>query len=364
MKDGETMLVFISAFVSPHTLPLGIELSKYYERVIFINTMALTQERKQMGYDVADSRVQIRELAQDGPACRQLINEAKDVILAGTGFDLVAQRISDGKRVFIAHERLLKKGAVKLLDPRTWRIAKFCRSVRNKPVYLLAIGDNAAKDFRLLGFNSQKIYRFGYFPQVSTYTPAQLRRKDEKCRILWVGRFVDFKRPVMALKAFKGMEADFSLTMAGSGALFAKAQAYAKKHHLPVEFLGNIASEEVEAQMLQSHILLSTSHKGEGWGAVINEGMNRGCAVVCAKAIGCAGSLATKENAVLFRTYSIADLRRALKEAAQNQAQLGQNGYATVTQQFNAEVAARRFAELADSDKTQVYTEGLLSNIF
>ena len=290
--------------------------------------------------------------------------QAKAVILAGADFHLVKTRIQIGKPVFIAHERLLKKGMVKLLDPRTWRIAKFCRSVRNKPVYLLAIGDNAAKDFRLLGFDSQNIYRFGYFPQVNAYTPGQLQKSGDKCRILWVGRFVAFKRPLMALKAFRGMDDSFTLTMAGSGVLQSKAENYAKKHGITVTFLGNIPAGEVETQMLENHILLSTSHKGEGWGAVINEGMNRGCAVVCTRQIGCVGTLATEENAVLFNTYSIRSLCNALKEAACRQQELGKKGYDTVTQEFNAEVAAQRFVSLAENNGKSTWATGLCSKVF
>lgn len=364
MKDGEAMLVFISAFVSPHTMPFGVALTKYYDQVVFINTMTLTEERRKMGYDIADPRVTVRNLCDDPQGCAKLIDGAKTVILAGADFHLVAERIQKRKPVFIAHERLLKKGLVKLLDPRTWRIAKVCRSVRNKPVYLLAIGDNAARDFRLLGFHSQKIYRFGYFPQVSSYTPEQLHKCGDKCRVLWVGRFVDFKRPVMALKAFRGIDDRFTLTMAGSGTLQSKAEAYAKKHGIAVTFLGNIPAGEVETQMLQSHILLSTSHKGEGWGAVINEGMNRGCAVVCAREIGCTGTLATEENAVLFNTYSVRSLRSALKEAAYRQQELGQKGYDTVTRSFNAEVAALRFAALAENNGESAWATGLCSKVF
>lgn len=364
MKDGAAMLVYISTFVSPHTLPLGVALCAHYGEVVFINTMELTAERKRMGYDVLDRRVVIRNLLEDSALCKQLIDRAEDVILAGANFSLVADRIREGKRVFIAHERLLKKGLVKLLDPRTWKIAKFCCSVRNKPVYLLAIGDNAAKDFRLLGFHKKKIYRFGYFPQVSAYTPEQLRKSDGSCRVLWVGRFVGFKRPLMALRAFRGMDEGFNLTMAGDGALHAKAKTYARKHGIPVTFLGNIPSKDVEKLMLESHILLSTSHKGEGWGAVINEGMNRGCAVVCARQIGCAGSLAREENAVLFRTCSIRSLRRALKQAAERQKELGQRGYEMVTQSFHAEIAASRFATLAKADGESPWDTGLCSPIF
>ena len=58
------MLVYISTFVSPHTLPLGIALTAHYRRVVFINTAQLTQERRQLGYQVSDPRVEIRALSE------------------------------------------------------------------------------------------------------------------------------------------------------------------------------------------------------------------------------------------------------------------------------------------------------------
>ena len=358
------MLVIISSFVSPHTLPLSVALTQHFDQVVFISTMPMSEERRKMGYDIADPRITIRNLSDDWQGCADLINEAEAVMLACADFDLVAQRIQMGKSVFITHERLFKKGLIKLLDPRTWRIAKFCRSVRNKPVYLLAIGNNAAKDFRLLGFHRQKIYQFGYFPQTDHYNPEQLQKGSDQCRVLWVGRFVGFKRPLMALKAFRKLDNNFTLTMAGDGALHSKAKVYAKKHGIAVTFLGNIPAGEVETQMLQSHILLSTSHKGEGWGAVINEGMNRGCAVVCAREIGCADTLATDDNAVLFDTYSVRSLRRALQEAAHRQQELSQKGYDTITREFNAEVAAQRFAVLTKDIDKSMWATGLCSKVF
>lgn len=357
------MLIFLSAFVSPHTLPFGVALTRYYDKVIFINTKQVTQERKRMGYEISDARVQIHYYFDDPEGCQKLIDEAKDVILAGIDFSLISHRVSNGKSVFVFHERIFKKGIIKLLDPRTWSIAKFCYSVRGKNVYLLAVGENAAKDFRRLGFNKKKIYRFGYFPATTKYSPECLKKGSESCRVLWVGRFVDFKRPVMAVKAFKRMGENFQLIMVGDGKLFDKTKAYANRHGVSVSFLGNVSAAEVEKQMLKSHILLSTSDKGEGWGAVINEAMNRGCAVVCAKQIGCADSLATKENSVLYKTFSVRDLRRALQEAWQNHPLLSEKGYETITCYFNAEVAAQRFASFAE-DGVCEWDNGLCSRVY
>lgn len=360
------MLVFITSFVSPHTLPLGLELTKYYERVVFINTMALTEERKRMGYDISDERVEILTFGECREKCQKFINEARDVIMAGTWFDLVSERINAGKQVFIAHERIFKKGAIKWLDPRTWRMCKDFRSVRDKNVYLLSIGDFAARDFKKLGFNPSKIYRFGYFPAIGEPSDDLIRKDSEDgCRVLWVGRMVDFKRPVMAAKAFSSLPEEYSLTMIGDGAFLPKVEKYLTNKKIKVELLGNVPNDKVKELMLRSDILLSTSDKGEGWGAVVNEGMSCGCAVVCSDSIGCAGTLANRENAELFRTSSKKDLVRAIISAAERRKALAEASLKTIRDEYNPTVAAERFARLAVSDdKCGASDGGVCSKVF
>lgn len=360
------MLVFITTFVSPHTLPFGLEMTKYYDRVVFINTMELTEERKRMGYALSDDQVEIFNLYECESKCRELIDSARDVIMAGMRFDLVDSRINQGKQVFIAHERIFKKGALKWLDPRTWQLFKFCHAVREKNVYFLSIGDFAAQDFRKLGFDKDKIFRFGYFPKNEACSDSISQRdRNEKCRVLWVGRMVDFKRPLMALKAFKGLpSSEFSLTMVGDGALFSKVKKYADKNRIDVDLLGNQPNETVLELMYASDILISTSNRGEGWGAVINEGMNCGCAVVCSDSIGCAGTLANNKNSVIFATHSVKDLRRAILEANDRRDELGSLGKLTVENDYCAAVAAERFSALAKADNKDIFAEGLCSKVF
>ena len=360
------MFVFITTFVSPHTLPLGLEMTKYYDRVVFINTMELTEERKRMGYDIKDERIEIFNLYKCEEKCRELIEEAGDVILAGTRFDLVDSRIRQGKQVFIAHERIFKKGAVKWLDPRTWQLIRFCRAVRNERVYFLSIGDFAARDLKMLGFNKDKIFRFGYFPKNEVYSEEKLHRGDkDKCRVLWVGRMVDFKRPLMALKAFRRLPDEFSLTMVGDGALMPDVRKYIERKKLKVEILGNVSNETVREMMSSSDLLLSTSDKGEGWGAVINEGMGCGCAVVCSDSMGCAGTLANKDNAVLFRSDSLKDLVRAIEVAAKKREYFSKKALKTVKYEYNPSVAAERFVRLAAlDDKVGESDGGVCSKVF
>ena len=53
-----------------------------------------------------------------------------------------------------------------------------------------------------------------------------------------------------------------------------------------VEMLGAMSPDEVRAYMERADVFLFTSDFNEGWGAVLNESMNSGCAVVASHAIG------------------------------------------------------------------------------
>ena len=53
-----------------------------------------------------------------------------------------------------------------------------------------------------------------------------------------------------------------------------------------VEMPGAMKASEVRSYMEKADIYLFTSDFNEGWGAVLNESMNSGCAVVASHAIG------------------------------------------------------------------------------
>lgn len=360
------MIVFIVSFVSPHTLPLGKELSKYQE-VIFVNTITLTEERRRMGYDIKDGEVKIHNLYDEPEFCMGLINKADCVIFAGSfGFNILEKRVKENKLTFLMSERIFKKGIIKWLDKRTYELMFFCRSVREKNVYLLSLGENAAKDFRFLGFNKNKIFCFGYFPKIEEIIRKN-RKKDDACNILWVGRMVGFKRPILALKAMKGLPIQYKLTMIGDGALYERVKNYAKKNNVNVEFCGNRDHYFVIEKMREADILLSTSNKGEGWGTVINEAMNCGCAIVCSVDIGCAGTLINSHNSRTFKGNSGLRVRNALLEAEKELDTLSANAQYTVENYFNPVVAAERLNGLLEAiskGKTEIYDDGLCSKQF
>ena len=76
--------------------------------------------------------------------------------------------------------------------------------------------------------------------------------------------------------------------MIGTGDKLPEIQKSIEDNNLTdcINLLGTMTPAEVRAQMEKHSILVFTSDKNEGWGAVLNEAMNSGCAVIANDEIG------------------------------------------------------------------------------
>lgn len=361
------MIAFVVAFISPHTEPMARELAKT-EEVVFIHLMPLPGYRQRMGFDVQSQNIKIYHQYEEPERCQEIIDNAETVIFAfPSHLELLRKRVEENRLTLFCSERIFKKGLIKWLDPRIHAMRRFFHFAKDKNIHLLSIGINAAKDYRILGFPKDRIYRFGYFPETETYMPRKIR-KGEKCNVLWVGRMIGFKRPLMAVKAMKPLMQECNLKMIGDGKLWEKVKQYASRNNLPIEFLGNIPHEQVVEEMRRADILLTTSDKGEGWGAVVNEGMASGCAIVCSDSIGCVHMLPSEKNAVIFKTHSIRSVRNAILLAKENIESLSAASIKIIEEDFSPIIAAQRLAKTievlqADQHGDNGYTEGLCSKM-
>ena len=134
-----------------------------------------------------------------------------------------------------------------------------------------------------------------------------------------------------------------------------------------VVFHGNIPYKQVAQKMQEALILLATSDYNEGWGAVINEGMNAGCAIVASRAMGSVPFLIQNgENGFSFKNGDVAALyenvRRLLGDRALAQC-VGRSAYETIATQWNAKVAAERVlflaSNLASAKDDGLFAEGV-----
>ena len=119
---------------------------------------------------------------------------------------------------------------------------------------------------------------------------------------------------------------------------------------------GNMTPDEVRNHMERAAIFLFTSDYREGWGAVLNESMNSGCAVVASHAIGSVPFLLKDgNNGLIYRNGNTEELYHHVKyllEHADECARMGMEAYQTISQQWNAEEAADRVLMLAEELQT------------
>lgn len=339
----------------------------------FIATTRMREERKKLGYGM-DCRPDyvhcIFESDEENQLCRKWIDGA-DVVIAGSApYKLLRRRIREGKPVFRYAERVYKNGPepAKFL-PRflKWHL----EYPAGKPVSLLCASAYTAGDYASFDLFRGRAYRWGYFPECKHYEPAALMDGKKPASILWCGRFLDLKHPDDALYAAKTLKEEghsFQMDLIGTGEMEDALSGYIRDHGLEeqVRLLGPMKPEQVREKMEKASIFLCTSDFHEGWGAVLNESMNSGCAVVASHAIGAVPFLIDNgKNGLIYengnRDMLIERIRYLLDHSAERE-KVGMNAYRTITEMWNADVAAERFLLLADSAvgerEVPVFAEG------
>ena len=155
--------------------------------------------------------------------------------------------------------------------------------------------------------------------------------------------------------------------MIGIGPLEQKLKQLVDEKNLAnnVNFLGAMPPEKVRTYMENSDIFWFTSDFNEGWGAVLNEAMNSGCAVVASYAIGSVPFLLKhKQNGLIYKNADDDDLFNKTVYLIENPSErlnMGKAAYKTITELWNAETAARRLLDLYEilkQGKTPEFTSG------
>lgn len=325
----------------------------------FMQTEPMEEERIRMGWgEVFQNTPYLANYWENPKEYQRQIDSADVVIFGGTDEECYIQhRLKEGKPVWRYSERLYKSGRYKFISPRGLR-KKFLDHTRYGcgRVYLLCSGAYVAGDFRLVLAYPGKKFRYGYFPAYKQYDVEKLLgEKDFRTTgvvsLFWAARMIDWKHPEIPIRLarfLKDAGYSFRLTMAGGGVMEKAMKAYADKLKVTdvVSFIGNQNPDKVRAYMEKCDIYLTTSDYGEGWGAVINEAMNSGCAVIANKAMGAAPYLIEQgKNGFYYRNGHFEELsayvERLMKDASVRE-QIGRAAYETVRDTWNAELAADR----------------------
>lgn len=134
-----------------------------------------------------------------------------------------------------------------------------------------------------------------------------------------------------------------------------------------VHLVGYKTPEEVRGYMEKADIYLFTSDRQEGWGAVANEAMNSGCALVADHLIGAVPYLLRDgENGYVYRDGDKESLFTLTEKLVQNKElrqKMGRNAYATITRVWNAENAAASLMKLIGNLLPETDTEQKLLEV-
>ena len=182
--------------------------------------------------------------------------------------------------------------------------------------------------------------------------------QKDRTEILWCGRFLKLKHPESVLSVAKRLKKEgykFHINYIGCGPMEKELKDMTVSFHLDdiVTFHGSMKPEEVRSCMEHAGIYLFTSDRQEGWGAVLNESMNSGCAVVASHAIGAVPFLIRhNENGLVYEsgnTEMLYEYVKYLLENPKEQVRLGKTAYETITEEWNAREAANRLLRLAQT---------------
>ena len=373
----------VTNIISHHQLPLARCLAAILgdDNFRFAVTEKPDSERRQLGWKTDEEDLWILrpgEVEADLTEFERWWIEA-DVVFSGERLmDLMEQRTDCCKLTFYMSERWWKPplGSARLLHPRYALIAfRFRRLAASPHFHYLPIGEYAASDMRLIARFHGRMWRWGYF----TSTPEPLpscNRSEAGFRVLWAGRMLGWKRVDTLIQAFSGLLAqrpDATLTLVGDGPQRGSLEKLALQM-LPAgsyRFLPPQPVTEITGMMRQHHVYVLPSNAYEGWGAVVNEAMAEGCAVIASESAGAAKSIIRHDgNGLLFVPgdwRGLSELLGSLARDASVRDRLARAGQRVMVECWSPQVAAERFLSVAHAvlggQSRPLFSEGPMSLI-
>ena len=179
----------------------------------------------------------------------------------------------------------------------------------------LAIGPWAEKDMRWLGVKADKILPWGYYVKPSKFAATPPAECDQSgvIRLLWVGRFLDWKcvcdivYAVGALANSESVTKRISFDLYGCGPEEEKLKKLVVKLGLSevIRFHVPIPIAEVRSLMHSHDVYVLSSNANEGWGAVVSEALEEGMKVIGTYEAGSSAAILPDSN-----LYHSGDWRR------------------------------------------------------
>ena len=352
-------IVMLSNFLNHHQLSLCQELARLTDNnFYFIAIEKMPEERRLLGYqNYTDFPFFIQYTEEKKKLIESLIIESDALICGSVPDSFFVPRVKARKLTFRYFERVFKTPfTIKNTLHRIGSMLVHFIRYQNQTQYLLCASAFTALDISRFGCFHNRLYKWGYFPEAKKYEDmTDLISRKKHNSILWCGRMIDWKHPEAAVelaKRLRNSNFSFTLDFIGIGDLENRLRKFVQNEGLDdfVHFHCSMTPDEVREYMENASIYLMTSNRREGWGAVVNEAMNSGCAVVGSHIVGSIPYLIQdKKNGLIYRSGDMEDLYSKvvyLLEHPEKRKQIGLEAYRTITGLWNAETAAQRFVNV------------------
>lgn len=354
-------VAFFTNFINHHQVHVADELYKALgSDYTFVATEEIPRSFKNSGYpDYSDRPYLLKAYLEENRVEAMRLAEEVDVLIIGSAPEVyVEKRLALNKLTFRYNERWFKDGYHHLLSPRAlWYYYNHHTKYRKHNLYMLCASAFTASDVAKVFAYPDKCFKWGYFTKVEEFDIEKnlIEKRGEKVRIMWCARFIAWKHPelpVILAKRLKDSGYSFVIDMFGSGEELENTKQLAKQLGVEdvVEFRGNVQNAEILQEMRKHDIFLFTSDRNEGWGAVLNEAMSSGCAVVASNEIGSVPFLVKdRENGTIFRSESIDSLYESVKYLIDNQQErerISRRAYETMLHMWSPANAAQRLLQL------------------
>lgn len=177
-------------------------------------------------------------------------------------------------------------------------------SIMDKIDTILEIGKDSSDYYRSL-YNKWNVYSFAYCTRennemrIESLDPTVLQ-------VIYVGSLSLRKSVITLLKAVrvlkeKGYEKNISISIVGDGSERKKLENYINNNNIcNVFFYGNMKNQEV-SKFLVNHDVLVLPSIHDGWGAVINEGLQAGLYSICSDRCGAKELFTSKDLGTSFK---------------------------------------------------------------
>lgn len=360
-------ILYISENINHHMIPLANALDSELglDNFRYAVLKPIEESRIRMGFNPDDQNhkwcIKVYENASNYQDYEKWFQEADVVLFSSRDlFAKIEERLNNNKLTFYFSERWWKPsiGMWRMVHPKYLKLILLLRKLsKSQSFHYLAQGGYAGTDIQKLTKFKKRIWKFGYFTDVSSIK-SNSEILEKKITILWCGRMLKWKNVDVLIKAFANVakyNTNCHLKLIGDGEQKEYLIKLAKKI-LPIDSYSFLPSQpvgKIRKEMNDADIYVLPSSGYEGWGAVLNEAMAEKCSVIATEESG-AGKAMIKDgyNGFLFKSGDWKSLSTKLEimindEIIRNKIQV--EGTNDIKTNWSPEIAAKRLISISKS---------------